>query len=321
MLTLVMLPPQDDQTREWARRLADMLPEYRVLVPETEDDARRDIAEADAGYGWVPPDLLPLADKLRWIQSAHAAPPPSYYYQELVDDPVIVTNMRGIYNDHIAQHIMMYVLALGRGLPFYMEAQRERRWDKDAQQSRYIDLANATALIHGVGGIGQETAKVCLAFGMRVIGVDARWEWDVPGIEKHGSDALAGLLPEADFVIVTIPHTPETEGMWNADLFGRMRQDAYFINIGRGMTTRLDDLVAAIEGGSIAGAGLDVFEVEPLPSGHRLWTLPNVILTPHIAVQAAENVEERRFEVLLDNLRRFAAEEPLRNKVEKSVWY
>src|SRR5690606_15014535 len=97
-------------------------------------------------------------------------------------------------------------------------------------------------------------------------GVDARWEWDVPGIERHGPDELDALLPEADFVITTVPHTPETEGMWDAARFGAMSRDAYFINIGRGMTTRLDDLVAAIKGGEIAGAGLDVFEVEPLPS-------------------------------------------------------
>ncbi|HUG17139.1 MAG TPA: hypothetical protein VMM78_19185, partial [Thermomicrobiales bacterium] len=128
MPTLMMLPPQSEQTREWAQRLAQALPEWRVLTPESEDEARRDIGQADAGYGWPPPDLLPPADSLRWVQSAHAAPPTSYYYQELIDDPVVVTNMRGIYNDHIAQHIMLYVLALARGLPFYMEAQRQRRW-------------------------------------------------------------------------------------------------------------------------------------------------------------------------------------------------
>lgn len=321
MPTLMMMPPQSEQTREWAGRLAEMLPEYRVLVPETEDEARQQMAEADAAYGWVPPSLLPLADSLRWIQSAHAAPPANYYYRELIDDPVVVTNVRGIYNDHIAQHIMMYVLALSRGLPYYMEAQRERRWDKEAPRSRYIDLKTATALIHGVGGIGQETATKCLAFGMRVIGVDARWEWDVPGVERHGPDDLAMLLPEADFVITTVPHTPETEGMWNAGLFGAMKRDGYFINIGRGMTTRLDDLVAAIEEGQIAGAALDVFEIEPLPGEHPLWRLPNVILTPHIAVQFAEDVEERRFEVLLDNARRFAAGDELRNVVDKALWH
>lgn len=321
MPTLMMMPPQSEQTRDWAAKLAEALPDFHILTPESEDEARQHMADVDAAYGWVSPELLPLATSLRWLQSAHAAPPANYYYQELIDHPAQVTNMRGIYNDHIAQHIVMYMLALARGLPSFLDAQRERRWDKEAQQSRYIDLAHATALIHGVGGIGQETAKVCLAFGMRVIGIDARWEWDVPGIEKHGPDSLEALLPVADFVIVTIPHTPETEGMWNAELFRRMSKDAYFINIGRGMTTKLDDLVFAIEHGRIAGAALDVFEIEPLPAEHPLWGLPNVILTPHIAVQYAGNVEERRYEVLLDNVERYAAGEPLRNVVDKALWH
>lgn len=321
MPTLVILPLQDDEEHQWARRLADTLPEYRILAPETDSEARRDVVEADAAYGWVPPDMLPLATKLRWLQIPLAGPPPGYYYQELIKHPVVITNCRGIFNDHLAQHIMMYVLALSRGLPFYLDAQRELRWDQDARKGGYIELSSATALIAGVGGIGHETARLCAAFGMRVIGVDTRWEYEVPSVEKHGPDELDDQLPEADFVIVTLPHTPETEGMWNARRFGLMKKTTYFINVGRGMTTKLDDLVAAIEGHEIAGCGLDVYETEPLPSDHKLWTLPNVILTPHIAVHDADNVAERRFQVLLDNARRFSAGEPLRNVVDKAAWY
>ena len=140
--------------------------------------------------------------------------------------------------------------------------------------------------------------------------------------ERHKrGESLDSLLPEADFVIVAMPHTPETEGLWNAQRFARMKPTAYFINIGRGMTTKLDDLVAALEAGTIAGCGLDVFEVEPLPPEHKLWRLPNVLLTPHIAVKDAVNIEERQFQILLDNVRRFAAGEPLRNVVNKGLWY
>jgi phosphoglycerate dehydrogenase-like enzyme len=298
-----------------------LLPEYQIVVPETDADAKGEIADADAAYGWVPPELLPSAAKLRWLQSPAVAPKPGYYYQELIDHPVVVCNPRGIYDDHIAQHIMMFVLALARGLPYYAEAQRQQRWDPDARKSSYIDLVGATALIVGVGSIGQETARLCEAFRMRVVGVDARWEHDVPFVEKHIPGELDTLLPTADFVIVTIPHTPETEGMWNAERFRRMKPTAYFINIGRGMTTRLDDLADAIEHAVIAGCGLDVFETEPLPSNHRLWTLPNVLLTPHIAVKDATNIDERQFEIVLDNARRFAAGEPLRNVVDKAQWY
>ncbi len=321
MLKLVMLPPQDDQRRKWAARLQDELPQYRIVVAETDDDARREIADAEAAFGWVPPDLLSQAEKLRWMQSPQIAPPPEFYYRELIEHPVVVTNPRGTFNDHIAQHILMSMLALARGLPDYLEAQRQRRWDEEARKSRYIDLAAATALIVGVGGIGRETAQLCAAFGTKVIGVDARWEFDTPTIEKHPPEALDSLLPRADFVITTVPHTPETEGMWNGERFPLMKPTAYFINIVRGRTTRLDDLVAAIENGVIGGCALDVFEIEPLPADHKLWALPNVLLTPHIAAKDADNIPERQFQILLDNARRFAADEPLGNVVDKAAWY
>ena len=229
--------------------------------------------------------------------------------------------MRGIYNDHIAQHILMFILALARGLPYYMDAQREGIWDNNARKSEYIDLAKATALIVGVGGIGHETARLCAEFGMKVIGVDARWEYDVSFVDKHNPADLNKLLPQADFVIVTTPHTPETEGMWNKERFALMKNSAYFINIGRGKTTILADLIEALEQGAIAGCGLDVFEVEPLPAESPLWKIPNVLITPHIAVKDAENISQRHFEVFFNNARRFAEGEPLLNVVDKAMWY
>ena len=123
------------------------------------------------------------------------------------------------------------------------------------------------ALVTGAAsGIGAETAKLGAAFGMRVLGIDARLTSAPHVAELHRPEALDELLPRADFVILTIPHTPETEGLMNAARFQRMRRSAYFINIGRGKTTRLDDLVQALHAGWIAGAGIDVFEIEPLPS-------------------------------------------------------
>lgn len=321
MLKLVMMPPPDALKRQWAQRLMQLLPQYRVVVPETDEEARREIVDADAAYGWVPPEALKVARKLRWLQNPDAGPFPGYYYPELVAHPVVVCNPRGIYFDHISHHILMFVLALSRGLPYYFEAQRQRRWDRDARRSPYIYLAEATALIVGVGGIGHETARLCAAFGMRVLGVDPRPEYEVPFVELHPPADLDMLLPQADFVIVTTPHTPETEGMWNAQRFRRMKPTAYFINVGRGKTTKLDDLAAAIANGEIAGCGLDVFEEEPLPADHPLWTLPNVLLTPHVAIKDAANIPERRFQILLENARRFAAGEPLRNVVDKAAWY
>ena len=128
-------------------------------------------------------------------------------------------------------------------------------------------------------------------------------------------------MPQADFVIVTVPHTPETEGMWHRQRFQRMKPSAYFINIGRGATTKLADLTAALQAGEIAGCALDVFETEPLPAEHPLWGIPNVILTPHIAVHEATNIDARMFGVFLENARRFASGEPLVNVVDKANWF
>ena len=319
-LLFAMLSPIEDDVRSWVERLKEDAPGFEVVVAEKEAAVRDLVARADAAYGWVPPEALPAAKNLRWLQSPFAGPFPGYYYQELIDHPVVVTNPRGIYSDHIAHHVLMFMLALSRGLPYWVDAQRSRRWAPGARKHGYVNIVGSTVLINGVGGIGAETARLCGALGARVIGIDPRPEQDCPA-ELHEPSALDDLLPAADFVVTTAPHTPETEFMWNADRFRRMKSSAYFINIGRGMTARLDDLTAALERGEIAGAGLDVFEVEPLPAEHRLWTLENVLLTPHVAVADAEDIAERRYALLADNARRFLADEPLRNVVDKARWY
>ena len=321
MPKLIIMPPQNAESHEWAERLQSELPVYTVVLPETDEAVTEHLPDADAVYGWVSPEQLPLAKNLRWLQNPAAGPFPGFYYPALIEHPVVACNPRGIYSDHISQHIMMFVLALSRGLPYYMDAQHEGVWDKDARKKGYVDLAQATALIVGVGGIGHETARLCSEFGMKVIGVDPRWEYEVSFVEKHEPAALDSLLPLADFVITTTPHTPETEGMWHKNRFALMKDTAYFINIGRGKTTKLDDLVAALEQGIIAGCGLDVFEVEPLPADNPLWQLSNVLITPHIAVKDAENLLERRFDILLENARRFAEGAPLQNVVNKAAWY
>jgi phosphoglycerate dehydrogenase-like enzyme len=238
-----------------------------------------------------------------------------------VSHPVVVTNFREIYNDHIGAHIMAFLLAFARGLHRYWPRQSHRRWQPEPLDTGVVHLPEATALIVGVGGIGAETARLAAAFGIRVIGVDARRGDAPPGVaELHGPEALDALLPRADFVILTVPHTPETEGLMHRARFRLMKPTAFFINIGRGMTTRLGDLVEALRAGEIAGAGLDVFEQEPLPPAHPLWTMPGVLITPHTAGYGPY-LDERRFEILLDNCRRFVAGEPLRNAVDKARWF
>ena len=318
---LVMLPPQRHLTREWAARIAREAPEVRVVLAETTGEAQREIATAEAAFGTLPPEVLARAGRLAWLQAPAIAPPPGFYYPELIAHPVLVTNYRGIFNDHIGAHIMALVLAFARGFHYYVPDQLRREWNPRPLDTGVVHLPESTALIVGVGGIGTEAARLCAAFGMRVVGTDARRTDLPPGMaELHPAGALDRLLPQADFVILTIPHTPETEGLFDAARLRRMKRTAFLVNIGRGMTVKLHDLVEALRAGVIAGAGLDVFEVEPLPADHLLWTAPNVLLTPHTAGYGPY-LDERRFEILLDNCRRFAAGQPLRNVVDKARWF
>lgn len=321
-VTFLMLPPQSATSRAWAARLTAEVPEARIILAEDTQQAAAALGEAEAAYGTLPADLLGLATRLRWLQAPQAAPPAGYYYQALIEHPVAITNMREIYNDHIAAHIMAFVLAFARALHVYIPQQTRQVWSRPSGEALgVVPLPEATALIVGLGGIGAEAARLSAAFGMTVLATDARrTERPAHVAELHKPEALDSLLARADFVILTVPHTPATEGFMDRARFQRMKRSAFFINIGRGRTTRLDDLNAALRAGEIAGAGLDVFEVEPLPAEHPLWRAPNVLLTPHVAGRGPY-LDERRYGILRENLRAFAAGQQLRNLVDKSNWF
>ena len=317
----VMLPPQTEVTRDWGSKLTEAMPEVRVVIAEDQATAEREIVDAEAAFGRLPREVLAKARRLRWLQAPQIAPPAGYYYPELIEHPIVVTNFREIFNDHISAHIMAFVLAFARGLHVFIPQQLRREWKKSRENSGVVHLPEATALIVGVGGIGAETARLAAAFGMTVLATDARRTTAPAGVaELHKPEALDTLLPRADFVILTVPHTPATEGFMHRARFQRMKRSAFFINIGRGMTTRLDDLVAALNAGEIAGAALDVFEQEPLPAEHPLWTMPNVLLTPHMAGHGPY-LDDRRYEIIVDNCRAFLDGKPLRNVVDKATWF
>jgi phosphoglycerate dehydrogenase-like enzyme len=182
-----------------------------------------------------------------------------------------------------------------------------------------ITLADCTLAVVGLGGIGAETARRGLAFGMRVIGVDPKADKAPDGVSLQRPEHLTEVLGQSDFVVIAAPHTPETYKLFNRDRIRQMKRSAYLINIGRGVIVDLADLTAALQAGEIAGAGLDVFEIEPLPKEHPLWRMENVIITPHCAA-ASPRVPERHLQTLLENLRRFVAGETLLNVVDKRMW-
>jgi phosphoglycerate dehydrogenase-like enzyme len=319
--TLVMVPPHQDGTETWPQRLVQAIPELQVQRPETPEQAAEVLPQADAAYGTLPEELLKHAEKLRWLQAPQAGPPPGFYHPALVAHPVQVTNMRDTYTDHVATHTLALVLALARGLPQYVKAQERSSWEPDWNPDSVLPLSEATALVAGVGAVGAEVGRLLAAFGTRVIGIDARRANPAPGFaEILPTSALDERIGGADLVILTIPHTPQTEGLINAERLTRFRQSAYLVNVGRGPIVRLDALTAALEAGQLAGAALDVFETEPLPASHPLWQRPDVLITPHVA-GAGPHADERRFAVLLENAHRFAAGRPLINVVDKTQWF
>ncbi|MDP6112829.1 MAG: D-2-hydroxyacid dehydrogenase [Planctomycetota bacterium] len=313
---LVICPPWPEP--EWPDLIHEKVLDCELVVCESPEEAMDPIIDADAAFGDIVPELFEQAKKLRWIQAPLAGLGANYFHEALVKSDVVVTNMRGIYSDHIANMVMSYLLAFARGLPHYWELQREGQWGPAVP---VVHLGEAAALIIGVGGIGYETARLCKAFGMKVMSVDPRVQEKPDVCDVLATpDELDDLLPEADFVVMTCPETPDTLNMMNADRFGLMKSSAYFINISRAGNVDHDALVDALQEGTIAGAALDVTNPEPLPPDHVLWTLKNAIITPHMAA-AGPYIAKRRTEVFINNCIRFGRGQELLNVVNKSKWF
>ena len=317
----VFLCAENEQTRAYAEGMCGVVPGLEIVFAAERSAQLAALPGAQACFGTLDSELLAAADELGWLAAPAAGPPKGYYFDELIASDVEVTNFRGIFNDHISAHVMAFVLCFARGMHAYFRDQYDGQWRKGGEMRPATHLAESTALIIGVGGIGGATAVHCHHFGMRVIGVDPRVGEAPEGVDVlHRPDALSGLLPQADFVILTAPQTPSTEGMFTSSLFGQMKPSAFFINIGRGSNVALSDLDAALREGTIAGAALDVFETEPLPAGHPLWTAPNFLMTPHTAA-AGPYLNQRRLDLMVDNSRRFAQGELLVNVVDKENWF
>jgi phosphoglycerate dehydrogenase-like enzyme len=318
-MKLVLIPPQRDSTADWPERLMAEIPGLTVVRP-TAGDAAAELATADAAYGVLPLELLEAAGRLKWLQAQQAGPPPGFYYPELVAHPLQVTNMRDTYTDHVATHTLALVLAMCRGLPRYVRDQQAAEWHPDWSPDAVVSLPDSTALVIGTGALGSEIGRLLRAFGCAVTGIDVRPSAKPAFEQVLPVEALDEQLPAADLVILTVPHTPDTEGMIDARRLKLFKSSAYFVNVGRGPTVRLDALDAALENGQLGGAALDVFETEPLPPDHPLWRRPNVLITPHVA-GAGPHEASRRYAVLLENCRRFIAGTELMNLVDKTKWF
>jgi len=316
-----MLPPQTAETGAWAERLRTDVPEIRVLEPRAHSDAQSALADADAAYGTLPEDLIGYATRLRWLQAPAAGPAPGFYHQALVAHPVVVTNMRGTYTAIVASHAATLLLALARDLPRYAKQQERHEWRLHSDPSACLFLPEATVLLVGAGAIGARVAELLAPFGPELIATDARLTAPPPPITQlYPPEALHDLLSQVDAVVVSVPHTPDTDRLFDKATFKRMKPGMRFVNVGRGPVVDVDALVDAMGEGLVAGAALDVFPEEPLPADHPFWSLPGALVTPHSA-GVGPGSDERRYQVLAENARRFGAGQPLLNIVDKKLWF
>jgi phosphoglycerate dehydrogenase-like enzyme len=333
-MKLLIHPPVEDAR---LRRIAEAAAPMQVVNAADEAAALREVVDADAFFGKLTPPLLAAAQRLRWVQSPTVSLE-HFVFPALVEHPLQLTNMRGLFGDVIADQVLGYIICFARNLHTYIRNQATAAWAPVGGERARVSLAagpgtvndidrahrplaDATLGIVGLGAIGAEIARRGRAFGMRVIAVDAaRTDRPEEVAELWGTARLGDLLAESDYVVIAAPHTPETVKLFRRAQFRQMKPTAYLINIGRGVIVDLADLVAALDAGEIAGAALDVFEIEPLPADHPLWKLPNVILTPHVAGYSPR-IAERHLTVVLENVGRFVRGEPLLNVVDKRRWY
>jgi len=333
-MKMVIWPPVDERRLMAIRAAAGTM---AVVNARSMEQARSEIADAEAFFGKITPEILSAAQRLRWVQSPTASLE-HYLFPELVEHPCQLSNMRGLFSDVIADHVMGYVLCFARNLHLYLRRQREHQWapvggenarstfaagpaEVSSIDSAHLHLADTTLGVIGAGFIGREIARRAAAFGMRIVAVDPVCR-RIDGIvdEVWKTERLPDLLGLSDFVVIAAPHTPETVKLFRAPLLDQMKCSAFLINIGRGVIVDLTDLVTALREKRIAGAALDVFETEPLPADHPLWDMENVIITPHVAA-ASPRIAERHLATLLENIRCFVRDEPPLTLVDKRKWY
>ncbi|MDP8925812.1 MAG: D-2-hydroxyacid dehydrogenase [Actinomycetota bacterium] len=291
---------------------------------ESEEEFLAMLGEAEVLYDFPrghTEDLVRVAPKLRWVQASMAGAGDIIERAGLQDADVAVTTASGVYSGPLAEFAMMALLAHAKDLDRLRRDKAEKRW----RQTTTGTLYGKTLCVVGVGSIGQAVAVRARPFGMRVVGVkrvvgedDAAWGY---ADELYATRDLHQALREADYVVAALPGTPETQRLLNAEAIGAMKQEAYFVNVGRGKVVHEGALVEALKSGRLAGAALDVFEEEPLPEDSPLWELENVVVSPHSTDMVGAQINERQADLFCENLRRYLDGKPLINELDKKLLY
>jgi phosphoglycerate dehydrogenase-like enzyme len=292
------------------------------LVPVTRDSVMQEIGDADAVIGEPGPAEVRAGKNLKWVQTMSAGVERILHLSgsnDLRDSSIVLTNNKVVQGPEIADHAMAMLLMMSRRLNVYYRERAQERWRGGGFQG--IELNGKTAVIVGLGGIGTQIAVRASAFGMTVIGVDPEPKPFMPFVSKVVMpDQLDQVLPQADVVFISAPHTPRSHKMMGSKEFELMKRGSYFVAVSRGGLYEMNGLVAALDSRRLAGAGVDVTDPEPLPPGHALWKFDNVVITPHVAGRSDRD-RERMIGTLRENIRRFAEGKPLLNVVDKQKGY
>ncbi len=302
----------------YQEKIRELGPAIDLTASRSRDEFQKEVSDAHVIYGQFTRDDLAAARQLKWIQWT-AAGVENILWPEVVESPVVLTNMQRVYAPAISETVIALLLALARGLPRYALQTREHQWKP---VTGLVEISGMTMGIVGMGGIGTETAyRAHYGFGIKVLAVDPK-PLPKPSFvaELHSVDWLPTMLPQVDVLVSAAPHTRISEGMFNESIFRAMKRTAYFINVSRGKLVDTPTLVRALKEGWIAGAGLDVAYKEPLPPDDALWEAPNTIITCHSSGQSPRTLD-RQMAVFTENIRRYLAGLPLLNVVDKRRGY
>ncbi|NQX87468.1 MAG: D-2-hydroxyacid dehydrogenase [Halioglobus sp.] len=281
------------------------------------------LASIDGLIGICTPTVLQQAgSQLRWIHHYFVGMDMCKGATEEQLQKIVFTNNKRLSGPAIAEHTIAMLLALTHNLPGYYKAQRQSKFNRaPATKVTFGELQGKTILVVGLGGIGTEIAWRAHGLGMRVIATRRSSRTGPDYVDTVGlPEALHELAGEADVIVNALPLTPETAGIFDKDFFDAVKPGAIFLSVGRGKSTVTGDLIAALESGKLFGAGLDVTDPEPLPKDSPLWSMPNVIITPHVSA-AGPDSNRRSMIIAVENLRRYVSGEAMLNVVNLRLGY
>jgi phosphoglycerate dehydrogenase-like enzyme len=308
--------------RELSEKISKRWPAMKVVHLQSYDRVLDELPETDILVGFsLRPEQFGQAKKLKWIH-ATAAGVGQLMYPALRQSNIVLTNARGIHSVPMAEHILGTIIALARRFPDAFRFQQAAHWaQQEIWEARPRELQNQVLLIVGFGSIGRELARRMDPLGMRIWGVTRSGTGDARLAERiFPATELRNVLPQADFVVLAAPETPDTRKMIGGEELALMKPSAYLLNVARGTLVDQAALTAALRSRAIAGAALDVTEEEPLPPENPLWKLDNVIVTPHISA-VTDHLWQRQGELLLENLERWFTGRELLNRVDLERGY